>query len=218
MIDPKFFYMIRHGETEANAAKIMAGSLDSPLNATGRAQAEATGLIVSQLPVKPKVIIHSQLSRARETAEIINGSLNVPLEQDADLAELHAGDWEGVPYDQCRSLMDGWDDPPGGETFQDFFKRIKNAKNRALKKHGPGVLIVSHGGVFRAFAKLYDLDIWGVRNCELHEFTPDPESSPFPWRVHRYFYENMLHKQLSDSFHMDEIDQLGDVLPEKIAR
>lgn len=202
MIINKAFYMIRHGETEANAAKIMAGSLDSPLTARGRDQAAAARVILENIPIKPSVIVHSQLSRARETAEIMNENLRLPLVEDADLAEMHAGDWEGAPYDLCRSMLDGWHDPPGGETFKTFLARVKSAKNRALSAHQAdnAVLFVCHGGVFRAFAKLYERDIWGVRNCELHKFTPAPERKPFPWDAKLYVNESGLAVKDSDSF------------------
>jgi broad specificity phosphatase PhoE len=209
MIIHKAFYMIRHGETEANAAKIMAGSLDSPLTDKGRAQAAAARDILEQLKRPPAVIVHSQLSRARETAEIMNSNLKAKLIEDADLAEMHAGDWEGTPYDQCRAMLDGWQDPPGGETFANFLSRVKAAKNRALAKYQDerDVLFVCHGGVFRAFAKLYDVDIWGVRNCELHEFTPAPQKNPFPWTAHIYLEKQASNPVLSDSFHNEETSQ-----------
>ena len=41
--------MIRHGETEANAAEIMAGSMDSPLNQTGIKQAHAVKNIIKHI-------------------------------------------------------------------------------------------------------------------------------------------------------------------------
>ena len=72
MIPSKHFYMIRHGQTEANAAQIMAGSIDSPLTALGRQQAKNVHDILENLEIKPKTIIHSHLSRAKETAEILN--------------------------------------------------------------------------------------------------------------------------------------------------
>jgi len=205
MIPAKDFYMIRHGETEANAAKIMAGSLDSPLNETGRKQAQTARDLFSHLDEKPCAIVHSPLSRAKETAEIINSALNIPMIEDADIAELHAGEWEGVPYDQCQEILHGWTNPPGGETFDEFFTRIKRSKNRALAEYDGRVLFVSHGGVFRAFAKLYGMNIWGVRNCDLHEFLPQPQDSGFPWRVHRFQMTEGLTRTLSDSFHPEEI-------------
>lgn len=182
--------MIRHGETEANAARLMAGSLDSPLTSWGREQAARAAKVVEALPVKPAAIIHSQLSRARDTAAILNQNLGVPAIEDADFAEMHAGDWEGIPYDTCHEMLHGWDDPPGGETHEEFFARIKRAKIKALSHTDQPVLIVCHGGVFRAFAKLYGIDSYGVRNCHLYEFEPagNPVTGDFPWRGWHYEY------------------------------
>ena len=182
--------MIRHGQTEANAARLMAGSLDSPLTDLGRAQAKDVHAAVRSLKTKPKHIIHSNLDRARETATIINEALNLPMSEDADMAEMHAGDWEGVPYAQCDALFKGWVDPPNGESCDTFFERIKTAKNRALSKDEP-VMIVSHGGVFRAFWKLYGIHNEGVQNCKLYEFIPKTEANEqFPWDIWRYDVED----------------------------
>lgn len=181
------FYMIRHGETEANASRIMAGSLDSPLTDNGRRQAYEAQKAVRDLSHKPVAIVHSHLSRARDTASILNEALDLPMHEDEGFAELHAGDWEGVPYEECPDLLTGWPDPPNGEIFDDFMHRIRLAKNRHLEKYGGPVLIVSHGGVFRAFGKLYGLDIPGsIENCHLHEFHPDQALDPFPWQSWQY--------------------------------
>ena len=93
MIPLKHFYMIRHGETEANAARIMAGSLDSPLTENGRRQAKTAQVIVNSLAVKPSVIIHSNLSRARETAQIINEEVVAEAQ-----AEINAMEGEFVVW------------------------------------------------------------------------------------------------------------------------
>lgn len=178
--------MVRHGETEANAARIMAGSFDSPLTAKGIEQARAVQKIVKNLPVKPRRIIHSHLSRARDTALIINEVLNLALTEDSAFAELHAGDWERKPYELCHELLRGWVDPPGGERYRDFFERIKNAKIKTLSHPDHPPLVVSHGGVFRAFLRLYGIDCHGVQNCKLYEFQPHPENTAFPWVTYRY--------------------------------
>ncbi len=189
-IPVKHFYMLRHGETEANAAKIMAGSLDSPLTKKGREQAQALHLIVKSLDKKPDRIIHSALSRARDTALIINETLNLPMHENPDYAEMDAGDWEGVPYNQCQSLLKSWINPPGGEAYEAFLNRIKMAKTKALKGDEPP-LIVSHGGVFRAFFKLYNIHNEGVQNCKLYEFIPKKQArESFPWDVWRYDIED----------------------------
>lgn len=204
MIPLRRFYMIRHGETEANAAQIMAGSLDSPLTPAGRDQARAVHRVIKNLRDKPTLIVHSQLSRARDTATIINEVLKVPMIEDADFAEIHAGDLEGAPWTDCHHF-DDYRDMPNGEKFDDFFARVRRAKNRILGSEPGPVLIVSHGGVFRAFTKLYGMSIPGVRNCHLHEFIPSPGQNPettpaFPWDVWHYDYESVLHRRRAEDF------------------
>ena len=65
MLPAKPFYMIRHGQTEANRDCIMAGSLDSPLTDTGRGRGQARHVqdVVQTLESKPSLIVHTQ-SRA----------------------------------------------------------------------------------------------------------------------------------------------------------
>ena len=215
MVPAKHFYMIRHGETTANKARKMAGSLDSPLTDFGREQAAHVQNIVADLEIKPKAIVHSNLSRARDTASIINQALNVPMHEEADLAELHAGDWEGVPYDECQDLLTGWPDPPNGETFSEFCARIKNGKTKALNQHDTPVLIVSHGGVFRAFGGIYGLKTPGIfRNCHLYEFQPDPSNDIFPWKVWSYDYESTVERVAVDVYHLSERMEITDQVAE----
>ncbi len=186
----KHFYMIRHGETEANAARLMAGSLDSPLTDTGKDQARAVQDVVRTMDIKPAVIVHSNLSRARDTAAIINEALDVPMHEEPDIAELHAGDWEGVPYDECAELLSGWPTPPNGESFDAFCARIQRGKKRILEAHDGPVLMVSHGGVFRALGGLYGLQTPGVfRNCHMYEFQPATDRGFFPWDVYSYDFD-----------------------------
>ena len=187
MIPVKHFYMIRHGQTVANLHELMAGSLDSPLTELGIEQAINAREVVASLAVKPVAIFHSDLSRARDTAEIINQGLNVPTFEDPDLAEIHVGELEGVPYEDCKHILNGWDTTPGGESAEEFFERIKQAKMRALNYTDEGpVLTVCHGGVMRAFGELYGISPEPMfKNAQIHEFTPH-SGSHFPWRVHEY--------------------------------
>lgn len=199
----KHFYMIRHGETKANAARIMAGSMDSPLNETGRAQAFAVQPILRELEIKPKVIVHSHLSRARDTAGILNEVLGVPMHEEPDVAEIHCGEWEGKLYDECIDLFENTDHTPeGGESFNQFKERIKRGKSKALETHDTPPLIVCHGGVFRAMAKMYNYNIFGTRNCHLHEFIPNPENTRMPWTIHSYNHDGKVIKTEIDWAHV----------------
>jgi len=183
----KRFYMIRHGETEANAARIMAGHLDTPLTQNGRNQAKEAQRVVAALKEKPVALFHSHLSRARDTAQIINEILGAPMHEDPDLAEIHAGDLEGAPYEQCNPLFTGWPEIPNGENHTEFFKRVKEGKTRALKRFNDPVLIVCHGGVMRAFGEIHGVPTPGkFQNAHLYEFIPKQASSKFPWQVYDY--------------------------------
>lgn len=204
MIPAKHFYMIRHGQTEANLNRIMAGSLDSPLTALGRQQADEARIIIEQLEVKPTRIIHSNLSRARDTAHIINTNLGLPMDEDPDIAEIHVGELEGAPWEACQ-FFDEFIDPPSGETFPQFFQRIQRAKKRALENNPGPVLIVCHGGVFRALWKMYGHNMAGVRNCHLHEFMPLPERKTFPFLSHVYDYDGKLVRSEAIYHSEDEI-------------
>ena len=200
-IPRKHFYMIRHGETEANAAQIMAGSTDSPLTPLGRSQADAARLHVEALQKKPAIIVHSHLSRARETAEIINKNLNLPMIEDADYAEMHVGDWEGKSWDYCKEGFYGGHNPPNGETHQEFTDRIIRAKNKALSLEKTPPLIVCHGGVFRNFSSIYALNAINTNNCHLHEFTPVSKNGSFPWNAQNFHFDEKLISSPADGFH-----------------
>lgn len=210
MIPRKHFYMLRHGETEANAARIMAGSLDSPLTETGKMQARGLHDVIDMLAIKPRKIIHSHLARARDTALIINEALSVPMHEDPDYAEMHAGHWEGVPYDDCPALLKDWIDPPGGETCETFFTRVRNAKIRALEHKESPVMVVCHGGVFRAFLKLHDIHIEGVKNCILYEFEPKTHHDAFPWTLWRYDMEGEITRTEVILKNIDPKTEIGD--------
>lgn len=136
------FWFLRHGETVSNAARIIAGSTDTPLTDLGRRQAEAAAQIVADLPIT--AIYVSPLSRARETAAPIARKLDLPLVTIAGLAERRWGDWEGQPH----GGLDRAATPPGaGESPDGFSRRVLAAL--ASIAGGGLPLIVAHSGVGR---------------------------------------------------------------------
>ncbi len=68
-IPPRAFYFLRHGEADWNVERRCIGQLDRPLTARGRMQAIAARAVVAALPIS--TIVHSPLSRAADTAELI---------------------------------------------------------------------------------------------------------------------------------------------------
>ncbi len=94
--------LVRHGETDWNAAHRLQGSSDVPLNENGRAQARAAAPVLARIfPVK--TIVASDLSRALETAHIIADAMGADVVTDARLQERSYGVWEGLSEDVRRS-------------------------------------------------------------------------------------------------------------------
>ncbi len=195
MITSKAFYLVRHGESEANLAKIAAGvGVDSPLTDLGRAQARAIAPVLQHLPVKPSHIFHSPMIRATETAKIINSVMNLGITKQPGLEEHHIGELEGQPWDVVLPYFQGHMDPPGGETMKDFESRVREGINKVLAEDLDGPpLIVAHGGLFHAFSRIYAREFSSVPNCLIHHFDPYPDHAPFPWQIFEFHVsENKL--------------------------
>ncbi|HEV8534811.1 MAG TPA: histidine phosphatase family protein [Candidatus Limnocylindria bacterium] len=146
------FYFVRHGESEANAARRFAGQSDSPLTPRGRRQAETVAAELAK--VKFDRIVSSDLSRTRETAEAIAKRQGVGVEVIRELREIDVGERTGTPFDEARGLPNWSDDGfvawPGGETLDAVLARTLGAIDR-LTRESPGktILVVGHGGINR---------------------------------------------------------------------
>lgn len=203
-------YLIRHGETDANAAGVWQGSTDSPLNERGIAQARALAQRIAREQLPIRAIYTSPLRRARQTAEFIAQALdNARVITDPGLAEFHLGEWEGLTYEELRDekrLWEQMDDPdfspPGGESPRAFAMRLLSSFQTILQTHpGETVAVVGHGG---AMATLLSLILDGsgatwreyqMLNASLTrlEFDPDPRLVFF-----------------SDISHLESIGNLGE--------
>ncbi len=145
----KRLILVRHGQTEWNAARRLQGQTDIALNDRGRAQARALGPLVAELA--PDVAFTSDLVRAAETAAL----MGVDARSDPALREQHLGDWSGCEIASLdpRAYADwraGRYVPPGAETWDAFRERIAGALRRALQATDHHAALVCHGGVIRA--------------------------------------------------------------------
>jgi len=178
--------MIRHGETVANAEGFAAGSLDTALTQKGRAQARLARARLESLREKPARIVHSALSRARDTAMIMNEGLCLPMHECAALNERSFGDWVGLPWDGVAARLDAGAIPPNGESMEIFIKRVMGGMAATFALFDDTILFVTHGGVFQALGRSFGRALEDVENCELYGFEPDSSASGrFPWRVLR---------------------------------
>jgi len=135
------------------------GALDIALNETGRAQARAAG---PQLAGRGVVaIVASPMLRTRETAAIVNETLGLPITYEPDLREVIFGGMEGKPLmPWYTEWLAGRFTPEGAESFAEVTLRVQGAMARVLARPGP-LLIVAHGGVFRALRGVLGLAVQG---------------------------------------------------------
>lgn len=146
--------LLRHGETELGGG--LRGSLDDALTENGWAQMQAAVLGAGPWGR----IVSSPLQRCARFAEGLAERLGLPLQLDADVQELHFGDWEGrsaaqVMETDAEGLGAFWDNPytftpPNGEPVAAFARRVSGALQRLHEQYaGERVLLVCHGGVIR---------------------------------------------------------------------
>jgi broad specificity phosphatase PhoE len=152
--------LVRHGQSEWNAAGRIQGQIDIQLDETGRQQAQ---LIADRLAAEPVAAIYSSpLQRAKATAETIADRFNLPVQLDPRLMEYDFGvisgsTWNDVvekhPEFASRWLEDPWAVPVAdSEGRVNFAARVMSAIQDIIARHPVGqVVVVAHGGTFGVY-------------------------------------------------------------------
>lgn len=179
-------YLVRHGESRGNLDGRVQGQSESPLTERGRRQADAAGRALDDRGID--LVYCSDLSRAKDSADIMAASLGLSVQVDPRLREVSFGSLEGKTwaeldtyYTAAEARGDGdWytHRPPGGESRQDLTARVYDTLEDLVKRHeGKTLLVVSHGGFigffFRAVLGMPTTPRYiGFRtpNCALHRF------------------------------------------------
>ncbi len=176
--------VVRHGLTQSNKeARLMGRGVDEALIQEGIDQAhEVARLLVGN---DYDILISSPLKRARQTAEIINTYLQLPLVVINEFAERDAGDlggrlWTEVAIETQGALtlekihaspdhdFSQW----GGESATGIRERVMSGVNTIKEKYADqSVLVVTHGGVIKVMYALYGGQFPDhVGNASIHEF------------------------------------------------
>jgi 2,3-bisphosphoglycerate-dependent phosphoglycerate mutase len=139
-------FLVRHGETDANAARIIQKP-DAPLSQRGRDQAARLARRLASLGVA--AIVSSDFPRAQVTAEHIRAATGAPLELWPDLRERNMGLLRGRAYADIDFDIFAPDyAPPDGETWEEFDARVARAWTmvieRALGTDG-NLAVITHG-------------------------------------------------------------------------
>ena len=142
------FYLIRHGEVK-NLKQIIYGRLPGfPLTENGRKQVEKTALKLKKFPVG--IIYSSPLLRARESAGIIAGHLNLKPKISYDLIEIK-NIFEGTPLSEYKNKIQPhqFEDKyvkRGNESIEKIAERMMGFLVKINKMHnGKHIVVVSHG-------------------------------------------------------------------------
>lgn len=187
LVHPKPFYFIRHGESVWNTLNQFAGGgVDTPLTDLGVSQAQQAVATFETLSPEPTHIIHSTLSRARDTAVILNKNTCLPIAEMHDLREIDAGEWEGRP---SKDALDDWANgksPDNGESLDAFTQRIQSVFNMILSNSDFEVpFIAAHGRIINGLDHLYGIQprSFQIKNCQILEFQPS-QNLQYPWYVY----------------------------------
>lgn len=142
-------FILRHGETQWNVEGRMQGSLDSPLTARGRAQAERQGEILRRAGAAGLPVYSSPQGRALETVRLALPACMPVI--DSRLAEVALGGWQGLSVAEIlRADPDAGAHPasflwkfnaPGGERLEVVLARIAGF----LAEAPVDAIVVTHG-------------------------------------------------------------------------
>lgn len=155
--------LIRHGESQpaipGRSFPLKDGHGDPALHPAGEEQAVLLGERLKSVPFA--AIYVTTLRRTHQTAAPLAAHLGLEPQVEADLREVHLGDWDGGEYriraseghpafKRAMELQE-WGEIPGAETTAAFFARVRSGLLRIAAAHADRkVAVFAHGGVVAA--------------------------------------------------------------------
>jgi len=147
--------LLRHGETAYSVDKRFSGVRSDPeLTDRGVEQAARAARALAAYG-DTAAVVTSPLRRCRQTADAVGQALpGAPVRLDDDLRECDFGVWEGRTFAEVQQgwpqELAGWLSspsiaPPEGESFDAVARRVRRARDRALKDYpAQTVVLVTH--------------------------------------------------------------------------
>ena len=185
---PFTFYFVRHGITEPNFRGFRCGGdLDLPLMDIGCDQAYLLAKQIERMGLRIGIIVTGSLIRTRQTASIIAGVLgNVNIVVDPLLNERRLGQWNNRPIAETEELLASRATPPGGESEEEFTRRVERALENLSPHFDKRPLLVSSKGVGRVLHQLLGgAGRMQVANGEIVEFAVAPQAELKVARPHQ---------------------------------
>ena len=201
-------YLVRHGETPLNAARILQHP-DTPLSERGVRQAERVAHRLAAAGIDR--ILTSDHARARATADAIGGATGAPIEVEPLLRERNFGIHRGCGYDAPEVDVFAPDyHPPGGESVPEFEARVGDAwaaVRAAVARARRPIAVVSHGLVCRTLVRDHLVPAAGIDAEAAHwanTCVTEIEAGPGPrWKITR----------LACAGHLDGLESLAPSSP-----
>lgn len=193
---PTTLIIVRHGQTDWNAARRFMGAEDIPLNETGVRQVQQAAEALKSLPIDS--ILYSPRIRTRQTAQAIGTHHpNATQHMFEPIRERNFGILEGMTYNEANmkypQIIMGqmWQypafAPEGGESINDVRRRAEDALRHINESYrGKHIVLVSHGAYIRIFLStllsvpLEHINEYGVANASISIARQTIEG----WEVH----------------------------------
>lgn len=146
---------LRHGRSRADDENVIEGRYDSPLTPAGIQQAQHLATYWKTHHPEFDRVECSTLSRAKQTAEIVCGALDlVPIPYDGWMefdntpmaGMAHAEAEHRYPIPAFRHRFEKFT-PDGGESSEAFRRRAALALENLFQSGAENALVVAHGGI-----------------------------------------------------------------------
>ena len=139
--------VIRHTQTDWNIEHKAQGRVDTSLNKNGIEEAKKLAKELNKYKID--LIISSPLTRAKQTAEIVNKEKNIPIIFEKNIIERDFGEFEGKTKEEYIK-QNFWNYNKNvkykkAESITPFFNRIFNFLDNVEKDKN--ILLVTHGAV-----------------------------------------------------------------------
>jgi probable phosphoglycerate mutase len=176
--------LVRHGQSEANITRTIAGHRPTPLSDFGKEQAQELGQMLSESQIKFDAVHSSDLIRASQTTEIMCRVLGISdIIYDKRLREGEAGYFTGKRFDELTDeeqstfhnlIVDLDSKAHDGESTNEQMERTREAFLEIVNNHPEDstILLVGHGGTLYHILRntlnvLPERDEW-FGNCKLN--------------------------------------------------
>lgn len=173
--DKRYVFMFRHGETNWNVEKKIKGHLaDGETYFTEKGQQQIEGIAVDIIHYNIEAIFSSDLSRTRDTAEIVKERTGLDVTYTKELEGLNTGIFQGKSFEEfhkdpvaIRSLTDYSIPFPEGESINDLVGRfiafIYNTMEQYPYKR---IALISHGAaISNVRASLLQIPFEDIDRC-----------------------------------------------------